>query len=198
MNNSREHILNVAFKLFMQKSFREVTMKEIVDKTGMSKGAFYHYFESKEQVFLELINNAFSSLNSYYSSLNTDSLYQFYHDYVDYFIKNLYPESKGEEGDSFSFNYFSLIFDALKLFPSFQGKLMEAQETELNLWKRIIHTAKDKEEIRSSMEDEQIARMFIFSSDGAGMRNILIKYGSKDTKKILLALWDSFYEMLKV
>lgn len=75
---------------------------------------------------------------------------------------------------------------------------MESQETELNLWKRIIHTAKDKEEIRSSMEDEQIARVFIFSSDGAGMRNILIKYGSKDTKKILLALWDSFYEMLKV
>jgi AcrR family transcriptional regulator len=30
-------------------------MKEIVEKTGMSKGAFYHYFPSKEDLFIEII-----------------------------------------------------------------------------------------------------------------------------------------------
>ena len=52
---SKEHILITAFSLFLQKSFKEVTMKEIVKETGLSKGAFYHYFESKEQLFLELL-----------------------------------------------------------------------------------------------------------------------------------------------
>ena len=65
MNESKEHIITVASKLFLQKNFKEVTMKEIVDKTGLSKGAFYHYFESKEQLFLEVhyscsIHQAFS------------------------------------------------------------------------------------------------------------------------------------------
>ena len=198
MNDTREHILNVAFKLFMQKNFKEVTMKEIVDKTGMSKGAFYHYFESKEQLFLELINNAFSStINIQYGNLSMDSLYQFYHDYIDYFIENLFPKNKREEGNNFSFNYFSLIFDALKLFPSFQGKLIESQLVELNLWKQIVHNAKNKGEIKSLMDDEQIARMFIYSSDGVGMRNILVKGSSEDTKEALSALWDEFYAELK-
>jgi len=45
MNDTREHILKVAFNLFLLKSYKEVTMAELVEKTGMSKGAFYHYFK---------------------------------------------------------------------------------------------------------------------------------------------------------
>lgn len=57
VKNTKEHILNVTFKLFLQKSFKQVTLKEIVEETGLSKGAFYHYFTSKEQIFLQLVNN---------------------------------------------------------------------------------------------------------------------------------------------
>jgi AcrR family transcriptional regulator len=46
MSDSRTHILETAANLFMQKSYKEVTMKEIVDKTGLSKGAFYLHFRS--------------------------------------------------------------------------------------------------------------------------------------------------------
>jgi AcrR family transcriptional regulator len=35
----------------MQKGYKEVTMKDIVDNAELSKGAFYHYFDSKEKVF---------------------------------------------------------------------------------------------------------------------------------------------------
>ena len=56
MNQTKEHIITVACELFLQKSFKEVTMKEIVKQTGLSKGAFYHYFESKEQLFQEVLD----------------------------------------------------------------------------------------------------------------------------------------------
>ncbi|MGD8401904.1 MAG: TetR/AcrR family transcriptional regulator, partial [Bacillota bacterium] len=62
ISDSKKHIIDVSFGLFLQKSFKEVTMQEIVAKTGMSKGAFYHYFESKEQLFLEVINHFTSSI----------------------------------------------------------------------------------------------------------------------------------------
>ena len=55
--NTKEHILNVSFDLFLQKSFNEVTLKNISENTGMSKGAIYYYFETKEQIFLEIVNN---------------------------------------------------------------------------------------------------------------------------------------------
>ena len=65
MTKTKEYIMDVALKLFLQKNFKEVTMKEIVEKTGLSKGAFYHYFKSKEKFFLEVINNFFSSVMNF-------------------------------------------------------------------------------------------------------------------------------------
>ena len=68
VNTTKEHILNVCTHLFLQKGFKEVTMKEIVEKTGMSKGAIYHYFNSKEQLFLEVINITITSAFDSHSS----------------------------------------------------------------------------------------------------------------------------------
>jgi TetR/AcrR family transcriptional repressor of nem operon len=78
---TKDYILGVSLKLFLQKNFKEVTMKEIVNKTGLSKGAFYHYFESKEKLFYEVINNFFASvLNVDFNEYSKESLYQFYKD----------------------------------------------------------------------------------------------------------------------
>lgn len=197
MKSSREHILNVAFNLFLQKSFKEVTLREIVEKTGMSKGAFYHYFTSKEQLFLELVNNVFSSvLDIPYNSFNKDSLYNFYIDYINYYTESLKRQKHEEEGSMESFNYISIIFDAIKLFPDFQEKLLESKQVQLNAWKEIIHDARAKGEIESPMSDEQIAYMFINSSGGIEMSSIF-KGSSEDIGSSLVELWDSFYKQLK-
>jgi TetR/AcrR family transcriptional regulator, transcriptional repressor for nem operon len=197
MNNSREHILNVAFHLFLQKSFKEVTLREIVEKTGMSKGAFYHYFTSKEQLFLELVNNVFASvLDIPYDSFSKDSLYNFYVDYINYYTGNLKRQNNGEEGNMANFNYISLIFDAIKLFPDFQEKLLESKKVQLSAWKETIHFARSRGEIESSMSDEQIAKMFINSSGGVEM-NSIFKGSSEDIGISLVNLWDSFYKQLK-
>ncbi|MDF2840039.1 MAG: transcriptional regulator, TetR family [Clostridia bacterium] len=197
MSDSREHILNVAFQLFLQKSFKEVTLREIVEKTGLSKGAFYHYFTSKEQLFLELVNNVVSSvLDIPYDSFNKASLYNFYIDYINYYTENLNRQSKAEEGSMANFNYISLIFDAIKLFPDFQEKLLESKQVQLNAWKGIIYAARNRGEIESSMSDEQIAYMFINSSGGVEM-NSIFKGSSKDIGLNLVNLWDSFYKQIK-
>lgn len=53
MENTREHILNTAFKLFSTKGFKEITMQDLVKASGLSKGAFYHYFNSKKEIYME-------------------------------------------------------------------------------------------------------------------------------------------------
>ena len=70
-NKTKEHILNVCTGLFLQKGFKDLTMKEIVEKTGMSKGAIYHYFDSKENLFLEVINlTVTSTFDSHLTKIN--------------------------------------------------------------------------------------------------------------------------------
>ncbi|NRD76815.1 TetR/AcrR family transcriptional regulator [Bacillus sp. BRMEA1] len=198
MSNTREHILNVSFKLFLKKNFKEVTMKEIVEETGISKGAFYHHFESKEQLFLEVLNHSIASVTAVYKDLSKDSLRQFYHDYFYSFRKmeTLFPIDAAEDS-IFELNIFSLFFDGIKMFPGFQDKLQEVLQFELNSWKEIVQIAREKGEISSCMSDEHVAKMFIYSSDGIGMHSFISKGNGEEARTALIDLWNGFYEELK-
>ncbi|MDP4086317.1 MAG: TetR/AcrR family transcriptional regulator [Bacillota bacterium] len=197
MVNTRERILNISFQLFLQKNYKEVTLKEIVEKTGMSKGAFYHYFESKEQVFLECTNFVISSAMDVYKKISKNSLLEFYHDFLNHNnLEMFFPASENKDFH-YQLNIFSLFFEGAKLFPSFQEKLVEITQMELNVWKEIVQLARQKGEIKSVMSDEQIAKMFLYSADGAGMHSIFSKGSIQQAQSSILQLWDSFYEEIK-
>ncbi|MFD2416089.1 TetR/AcrR family transcriptional regulator [Amycolatopsis pigmentata] len=47
-------LLSAATKLFAQKGFDRATVQEIVEAAGVTKGAMYHYFGSKEELLYEV------------------------------------------------------------------------------------------------------------------------------------------------
>ena len=49
-----EKILRVSLKLFQEKGYEATTIQDIVDALGMSKGAIYHHFISKEAIFFSV------------------------------------------------------------------------------------------------------------------------------------------------
>lgn len=51
----RRYILETARKVFMEKGFKRVTMKDIVEACDISRGGLYLYFESTGQIFLEVL-----------------------------------------------------------------------------------------------------------------------------------------------
>ena len=51
----RRYILENARKVFMEKGFKKVTMKDIVEACEISRGGLYLYFESTNQIFLEVL-----------------------------------------------------------------------------------------------------------------------------------------------
>ena len=46
----RAAILDAAEKLFFEKGYDRTSVQDLLDALGMSKGGFYHYFDSKEAV----------------------------------------------------------------------------------------------------------------------------------------------------
>lgn len=47
-----ERILDTAAQLFFQKGYDRTTLQDIIDATGLSKGAIYHHFASKEAILI--------------------------------------------------------------------------------------------------------------------------------------------------
>jgi AcrR family transcriptional regulator len=52
----RRDILDAAQRLVFSKGYEPMTIQDILDALGMSKGAFYHYFDSKAAVLEALIS----------------------------------------------------------------------------------------------------------------------------------------------
>lgn len=53
----KNQILDAAFSVFVERGYSETTMDDIVKKSKMSKGAIYHYYSSKKELFLSLIDH---------------------------------------------------------------------------------------------------------------------------------------------
>jgi AcrR family transcriptional regulator len=43
-----------------EKGYRNASIQDIIERAGVARGTFYHYFESKKDIFLELIERYFS------------------------------------------------------------------------------------------------------------------------------------------
>lgn len=66
---TKQKITTTATALFFQNGFENTTMMDIMKSTGLSKGALYHHFNSKQEIMeyiiaqrKELINNLFEGL----------------------------------------------------------------------------------------------------------------------------------------
>ncbi len=51
----RKYILETARKVFMEKGYKNVTMKDIVEACEISRGGLYLYFASTSEIFMEVL-----------------------------------------------------------------------------------------------------------------------------------------------
>ena len=55
----REEIINACEELYQSKSFKEITLKDISEKTTFSRPSIYNYFQTKEEIFLAILKREY-------------------------------------------------------------------------------------------------------------------------------------------
>lgn len=56
---TREKIRQEAYRLFAEKGFQAVTMTDICEKTGLSRGGLYRYYSGTDQIFSEILSEEY-------------------------------------------------------------------------------------------------------------------------------------------
>lgn len=59
---ARERLLQSAVELFARKGYSATSVNEIVQAAGVTKPILYYYFDNKEGIYIEILNDAYGSL----------------------------------------------------------------------------------------------------------------------------------------
>jgi len=195
MEDSRNHIIQTAAKLFLEKSYKAVTFQELKEKTGFSQGAFFYYFKNKLEIFeavIDMFINHSAAVD--FTKLPQTSLSDFLDAY--------FPELKkirtgfGALEASTTANHYALIFEALRIIPAFKNKVNHHESKALEAWTKIVGAARKNKEIKTVLSDEQVARLFINASHGIVI-NLIMSSNTAEIERETSAAWGNLYLLIK-
>jgi AcrR family transcriptional regulator len=188
MNKSKENIIKASLELFLNNSYAGVSMRDILHKAGLSRGAFYHYFESKEACFEECVKYYLAQVtHPEPPDYTTISLKAFLED-------NIHRMS--HISDSISTLDRLLFFnEAIKVIPDFSRHMEERNAGELAVWTKVVESAMETGEISSHIAASELAAMFISQCDGILMMNSVTMSNNKHTE--VEKQWNNLYSLIK-
>ncbi|MBD1372031.1 TetR/AcrR family transcriptional regulator [Hazenella sp. IB182357] len=87
-------IFQAAVQIFSDRGFDQAKMDEIAQAAGVAKGTIYYHFDSKEDLFVGLMNEGLSQLTQYVERnlegafTASDQLYAIIEAHVQFFVEN--------------------------------------------------------------------------------------------------------------
>lgn len=198
MSDTKDDILEAATKLFLQRSYDAVSIKDITEAVGVTKGAFYHHFSSKEELFSEVIGREFHAYQIDFGRLPKHSFHAFYRAVFKemkhlFIVPTATPNGK-ERG--LQFNHFRLIWDAMQVLDGFSKSVGVSFVCKQNAWSDVVSQAVANGELRSELESDRVAELFISASTGCWLR-CLMRGQAAEIPKAVLSSWDDLYVLLK-
>ena len=63
--DTKKYIIETAMRLFQEKGLENINIEDIVKKVGVTRGAFYHYFKSREELIASVMYKSFHENNPF-------------------------------------------------------------------------------------------------------------------------------------
>jgi len=156
--DTREYIIDKAIPLFFTNSYEAVSISDISNAIGFTKGALYHHFKNKEELFIAVVDKCFVITEIEFNE-ETGTFLEFseaclYHAKLT--LENLFSYTQGFE----VINYMSLIADSFRHYPGFADQKLAFMQVETNKIKNIINKSIERGEIRSDIDSSLIAQSY--------------------------------------
>lgn len=192
MNDTREYIIDQAYGLFLSRSYEAVSISEISKAIGFTKGALYHHFTNKEDLFKAVIDK-YLPLNDFFIPFNGNSL----RDYIEECIKTSEKVVNSIVNSNNNFvplNHMALLIDAFRHYPKYAKDKEKLIVDDIKSIEQIIQNAIDKKEIRSDINVKSMAMNFTSINTGVAASLMI----NKSPQEALKSLRNQFYELYNI
>ncbi|MDR3706431.1 MAG: TetR/AcrR family transcriptional regulator [Paludibacteraceae bacterium] len=180
MKETKEIILETAYNMFLSNNYEAVTISNIIKATGMTKGAIYHYYESKEELFKAVIDRfmvkedlAFPSESASFEKLileyiETKKQHYLYH-------RQIFQDGgfQGLSPVNLIMQHLSLVVSAYRYYPGYMERGGTFFRANLEQWEKAIEKAVKKGELRPDIDVNLTAINFIFVEASVAFCNLL-------------------------
>ncbi len=149
---TRNRIYNAAVELMERKGFDNITIAEISRAAGVSVGAFYHYFESKNDILAEIFRRA----DEYFATEVVPNLGE-----------EPVPEQILKYFDHYArFNIASGVEMVRQLFNPKVKFFTRQDRPMLSLLRDLVRKGQERGEIRGDVSPEEVVRLLFTMARG--------------------------------
>ena len=148
---TKNRIYAAAIDLMDRKGFENITIADISKEAGVSVGAFYHYFSSKNDIFAEIFRKADDYFTQVIDELKKESVPEQIVEYFDHYAR--FNAASGAEMTQSLFN------PKIKFFIK-EGRPM------LTILQDLICRGQEKGELRADASAEELVRFLFVMARG--------------------------------
>lgn len=164
-NNTKEKLIETGIKAMLEKSYHSVGIKQILDTVGVPKGSFYHYFKSKEDFGVQVID-AFAKqhaleIQGFLEDRSITPMERLKASYMS--CLKFYP---GENGGCL---VAKLSHEVAQDEPNMRAAILNAFDMWQSLYARMIREAQAAGEIATELNADELARFMHNAWEGAVM-----------------------------
>lgn len=179
---TKQYICKEAYQLFAERGYKSVTMKDICEKTGLSRGGLYRHYASTEQIFLEIVDgftqmqcNEFSEKIAQHISavkILDDVLLRYSNEMLD-------------NKNSLSLAIYE--FYSNSEISKTENSVIKQYEASKSMWVELINYGMRNKEFKK-VDAEAVFDVIVFSYQGIRMYSKLMKIDSTTPQRVILEI----------
>lgn len=170
-NASFQTILETAERLIREKGCRQTTLQDIINGSGLSKGAIYHYVSGKDELFGLILKSRVEALNSSFLEAVAGAAAQDATVPIQTIAKGMADRTDGEDVTNKIFTYLLSQTENPKVADILGDLYRYSYETAV----RWIETGQRAGALRAEIDAGQMAMLFIVITYGLRVQNVIAR-----------------------
>lgn len=166
-NNRKETLYNAAFKLFLLNQFKGVTLKQIEDEAGLTRGAIYYHAKDKMDLYRKVVKHYWIDRQNLAKKMTFEhsTLREFIINYTEAIAKSmqgLHLLLSGSTVQQASQAYLSFLLQLRGTAPDLHDEYLSNRTNELLIWNDELRAAIRSGEIRPDVDSYAFAQAFVY------------------------------------
>ena len=165
---TKENIIIAALRLFVTRGYKSVSLIDVANAVGITKGGIYHYFSSKDDLLQVGMHYLLERLEAKYTELLSDknSIREVLNALlVEKTLERYAKELLGVEGEC-RVDYAHFVIELMNKFPDIQERMEQGRMVACAAFAQKIKQAMELGEIKRGLDSYAVAAAIMAAANG--------------------------------